>query len=369
MSKPIQEQPGLRLIEPYVPGTPIEDVERELGVHDVVKLASNENPIGTSPAAANAAQAALSRLNRYPDGQSAQLRRALADYLGLFPGQIIVGNGVDGLIVQTCLAFLDRDCDVIVSRSSFPIYDIYTHVMRASLVKTPLKNYGLDLEAMALAICERTKIIFVCNPNNPTGTIVTQNEVETFMANVPEHVLVVFDEAYYEFVAAQDYPQTLEYVRQGRKNVMVLRTFSKIYGLAGIRLGYGIAAPETLAPLNKVKEPFAVNLLAQAAGSAALADERFLNDTLTTNEKGRSYLYRQFDRLGVRYVESHTNFVLVELGPGAAEMQQRLLKRGLIVRPCAMYELPDCLRITVGEESQNKRLIEALEEELEGLRH
>jgi histidinol-phosphate aminotransferase len=217
---------------------------------------------------------------------------------------------------------------------------------------------------MAAAIGERTKIVFVCNPNNPTGTIVRQSEVEAFMAKVPDRVLVVFDEAYFEFVDATDFPQTLEYIRQGRKNVMILRTFSKIYGLAGIRLGYGIAAPEILASLNKVKEPFAVNLLAQAAGRAALTDDRFLADTLTANRKGRWYFYRQLDRLGLHYVESHTNFVLVEIGPEATKMQQKLLKRGVIVRPCAIYDLPECLRITIGDEDQNKRLIEALEEEL-----
>ena len=206
MSRTLHEQSGLEPIKTYVPGKPIAEVEREYGLVDVIKLASNENPFGSSPLAIAAVGKALSGLNIYPDGISFDLRHALADHLGLKAEQVIVGNGVDGLIVQICLAYLDESCEVIVSRSSFPIYDIYTHVMRATLIKTPLKDYGLDLEAMARAISAQTKVIFVCNPNNPTGTIVTESEVETFMAKVPDHVLVVFDEAYYEFVDSDEFP-------------------------------------------------------------------------------------------------------------------------------------------------------------------
>jgi histidinol-phosphate aminotransferase len=263
--------------------------------------------------------------------------------------------------VQVCLAYLDEDSEVIVSRSSFPVYDIYTHVMRATLIKTPLKGYTLDLEAMARAITDRTRLVFVCNPNNPTGTIVTAGEVEGFMERVPDHVLVVFDEAYYELVDSEEYPDTLRYVREGRGNVMVVRTFSKIYGIAGIRLGYAIGTPEVLAPLNRVKEPFAVNLLAQVAGIAALEDEEFLKKSVQANHEGRLFLYREFDRLGLRYLQSHANFVLVEIGPQATEVQQRLLEKGVIVRPCISYNLPNWLRITVGSEAQNARLVRTLE--------
>ncbi len=361
----IKPQRGLDAIKPYVPGTPIEEVQREYGLEDVIKLASNENPLGTSPKVLAAIGKALPGLNLYPDGQSYYLRHALAGYLGVEPQQVTVGNGVDGIIMRTCLAYLEEDSEVIVSHSSFPVYEIFTHVMRAKLTKTPLKNHGLDLEAMAQAISDRTKLIFVCNPNNPTGTIVTAAEVDTFMEKVPDHVLVVFDEAYYEFVDSGEYPDTLEYIWGGRDNVMITRTFSKVYGMAGIRLGYAIAMPEILAPLNRGKEPFAVNLLAQAAGIAALEDEAFLKKSVAANHAGRLFLYREFDRLGLRYVESHTNFILVEIGPSAATVQQRLLERGIIVRPCAGYDLPNCLRITVGNEAQNTRLIEALEGVLE----
>jgi len=356
----VKPQRGLDGIKPYVPGKPIEEVQREYGLEDVIKLASNENPLGTSPKALVALEKVLPRLNFYPDGQSHYLRHAIAGYLMVELEQVAVGNGADGLIMQTCLAYLDEDSEVIVSRSSFPVYDIYTHVMRATLVKTDLKNHGLDLETMAQAINDRTKLIFVGNPYNPTGTIVTAAEVGDFMEKVPDHVLVVFDEAYYELVASDEYPDTLEYIRAGRDNVMIMRTFSKVYGLAGIRLGYAVADSDVLAPLNRVKEPFAVNRLAQAAGIAALEDEAFLEKSVAANHAGRLFLYGEFDRLGLQYVESHTNFILVEIGPQAATVQQRLLEKGVIVRPCDGYDLPNCLRITVGRQAQNARLVEAL---------
>lgn len=230
-----------------------------------------------------------------------------------------------------------------------------------------MQEYRLDLEGMAAAVTERTRLLFVCNPNNPTGTIVTQDEVTALMERVPDHVLVVFDEAYYDFVDSPRFPDALAYVREGRRNVLVLRTLSKAYGLAGIRLGYGIAHPDTLLPLRKVKEPFAVNLLAQAAGLAALQDIPFLRRSVETNRRERQFLYAAFDRLGLPYVESHTNFVLVHIGPRAGEVVQRLLERGVIVRPCTGYGLPESVRITVGTREQNVRLTDALAEVLRGL--
>jgi histidinol-phosphate aminotransferase len=362
MTTCVKHQCGLDALRPYVPGTPIEEVQREYGLEDVIKLASNENPLGASPKALAAIERALPGLNYYPDGQSYYLRHAIAEHLGVQPEQVAVGNGADGVIVQICLGYLDEGSEVIVSRSSFPVYDIYTHVMRATLIKTPLKEYGLDLEAMARAITDRTRLVFVCNPNNPTGMILTTGEVEVLMERVPDHVLVVFDEAYYELVDSDDYPDTLRYVREGRDNVMVMRTFSKVYGLAGLRLGYAIGTPEVLAPLNRVKEPFAVNLLAQVAGIAALEDGEFLKRSVQANHEGRLFLYREFDRLGLRYLESHANFILVEIGPRAAEVQQRLLEKGVILRSCISYDLPNWLRITVGSEAQNTRLIRTLGE-------
>lgn len=361
MATKIKSQDGLKQLKPYIPGTPIEDVQRQYGLEDVIKLSSNENPLGTSPKALDAMRQALPRLNYYPDSQCYQLRQVLAQYLGVGMDHLIVGNGGDGVIMNICMAYLDQNSEVIVSRSSFPVYDNYTHVMRAKLIKTPLKDYGLDLGAMADAITGKTRIIFVCNPNNPTGTIVTAAEVDAFMKRVPDHVLVVFDEAYYELVDSAEYPDTISYIRDGRENVLIIRTFSKVYGLAGIRLGYGIAAPCLLEPMNQVKESFAVNLLAQTAGIAALEDRAFLQETIKANHASRTWLYEQFDRLGLDYLRSHTNFILLHIGEEAVDVQQELIRRGVIVRPCVGYDLCDFLRITVGTPQQDARFINALE--------
>lgn len=363
----VRQQRGLNAIKTYVPGKPIDEARREHGLKNVIKLASNENSLGPSPKALAAIKERLSDLNLYPDVKSHNLLKALAEHLGIRPEQLTVGNGADGLIMQTCLAYLDEQSEVIVSQSSFPVYDIYTHVMRAVLVKIPLRNFQLDLEAMLRAISDKTKLIFVCNPNNPTGTIVTAVEVEAFMDKAPKHVLIIYDEAYYEFVDSPDYPDSLRYIRDGHTNTMIMRTFSKIYGLAGIRLGYAIAEPKILAPLNRVKEPFSVNLLAQAAGVAALEDQAFLEKTVTTNHAGRIYLYGEFERLRLPYVRSHTNFILVKIGPQATAVQEMLLDKGVIVRPCAGYDLPLFLRVTVGSKTQNVRFIEALESTLMGI--
>lgn len=367
MTNPVKPQRGLEPIKPYVPGKPIEEVQREFGLQDVIKLASNENPIGPPPKTVAALQAALSQLNAYPDGQSYYLCRALASRLGVKPEQVMVGNGADGVILQACMAYLDESSEVIVSESSFPVYDIYVHAMRATLIKTPVRNYGLDLDAMSRAITARTKIIFVCNPNNPTGTINTAAEVEALMARVPDDVLVVFDEAYFDFVDSSDYPDTLPYVRTERKNVLILRTYSKVYGLAGIRLGFGIGDPDILAPMLKIKEPFAVNALAQVAGIAALEDEEYRMASVAANHAGRQFLYREFERLGIFYVRSHANFVLARVGPQADRIFRELLGIGVIVRPCKGYALPEFLRITVGDGAQNARMIESLSVVMERL--
>jgi histidinol-phosphate aminotransferase len=358
----VRAQRGLDELDPYTPSMSVERVQREYGPGDVIDLASNQNPQGPSQMALTAAAKALSKINVYPDGLSHDLRRALADFIagGIGPDQVAVGNGVDGIIMQVCLAYLDEESEAMVSCSSFPVYDIYIKVMRAKLTKIPLKDFRLDLDGMARAVNDHTKLVFVCNPNNPTGTIVTASEVDAFMARVPTNVLVVFDEAYYEMVDAHNFPDTVSYVREGRTNVMVMRTFSKVFGLAGIRLGYAIARPEILLPLRKVKEPFDVNSVAQIAGIAALGDREFVTKSVAMNRSGREYLYGELRRLGLRFVESQTNFILVELGPKAADVHRRLLAKGVIVRPCGAYDLPDFLRVTVGSPVQNVRFVETL---------
>ncbi len=358
----ILQQRGLDAIKPYVPGKPIEEVQREYGLTDVIKLASNENPLGPSPKVLAALQAALPELHLYPDAQAYTLSRAIAARHGVAPDMVRVGNGADGLIRELCVSYLEDGDEVLTSVSSFPVYDISTAVMRGRLVKTPLRDLRFDLEALAAAITDRTRLIFLCNPNNPTGTIVTAGEVAEFMRHVPDSAIVVFDEAYHEFVDSPDYPEGLSYVKEARRNVVVLRTFSKAYGIAGIRLGYGIAHPALLAPLRASTESFPVNRLAQVAGLAALDDDEFMARTVATNAAGRAYLYREFDRLGLIYAASHTNFILVQVGPKAKDIFQELLKHGVIVRPCTGYDLPEHLRVSIGAEPQNARFIAALAE-------
>jgi len=361
MSKTVRPQRGLDPIKTYVPGKPIEDVKRELGIDDVIKLASNENPYGVSPKALTAMQEALTHVNLYPDGASYKLRTALAEHFGLEIDQVAVGSGADDLILEISMAYLDQGDEVIGSRSSFPVYDVYSHVMRATQVKTPLApGYRVDLAAMISAITDRTKLIYVCNPNNPTGTIVTGPELDSFVREVPEHVLVVLDEAYIEMVDDDAFPDSFSYLHEGRRNIIVLRTFSKAYGLAGIRVGYGFGHVDAIAPLRKVKPAFNVSVPAQAAGIAALQDTEFLERSVDMNRIGRHYFYREFTRLGLEYAESHTNFVLVRIGPNADAVQQALLHRGVIVRPCRIYDLPELLRISIGTEKENERLIREL---------
>ncbi len=361
MSKTVRPQRGLDAVRPYVPGKPIEEVMREQGIDDVVKLASNENPLGVSPKALAAMREALEHVNLYPDSASHDLRSAIAERFGLSIDRVAVGGGADDLILELAMAYLEDDDEVVISRSSFPVYDIYVAAMRAKLVKTPLApGYRIDLSAMADAITDRTKIVVVCNPNNPTGTIVTADELDPFVRSVPEDVLIVVDEAYVEMVDSDAFPDAMAYVRDGRPNVLVLRTFSKVYGLAGIRLGYAFGAPGTIAALHRVKNIFNVSVVAQAAGIAALQDDGFVQESVRANAAGRRYLCREFDRLRLEHAESHTNFVLVRIGSDVGRVYERLLERGIIVRPCAQYDLPEFLRISIGTPPQNERLIEEL---------
>ncbi len=359
----IRPQRGLDAIRPYIPGKPIEDVRREYGLEDVIKLASNENPLGVSPLALTAMEQAMSRLHLYPDGSGYMIRSALADHFGVTLSEVAIGNGADDLILELSMAYLEDGDEVVTSRSSFPMYDIYTAAMRARMVKTPLtSSLGLDLNAMAAAVTARTKLVYVCNPNNPTGTVVEAPALESFLSAIPERVLVILDEAYAEMADCPQFPDSLRYVRDGRPNVVVLRTFSKVYGLAGIRIGYGFAPAEIVATLMKIKPPFNVNILAQAAGMAALQDQAFVRRSVAENRDARQALYRALDRLGLEYAESHTNFVLVHIGSQATDVQQSLLRQGIIVRPCAGYDLPEFLRVSLGTAEQNARFVEALEQ-------
>jgi len=365
MSKTVRPQRGLEAIRPYEPGKPIGEVMRELGVDGAIKMASNENPLGVSPKALAAGRDAMAHANVYPDAASHDLRAAIAERFGFPADQVAVGAGADDLILELSMAYLEDGDEVVISRSSFPVYDIYTAAMRAKIVKTALApGCRIDLDAMAGAISGRTKIVVVCNPNNPTGTIVTAAELDAFLPRVTDSALVVLDEAYGEMVDSDAFPDSLAYLREGRSNIVVLRTFSKVYGLAGIRLGYAFGAPGTIAALHRVKNIFNVSVVAQASGIAALQDDDFVRRSVEANRSGRRMLSRELDRLGLEHAESHTNFVLVRIGRDADEIYRRLLERGIIVRPCAQYDLPEFLRVTIGTEMQNRRFIAALEEVL-----
>src|SRR5262245_20865025 len=346
-------------IAPYEPGKPIEELERELGIADAIKLASNENPLGPSDRVQKALIAALTTLNRYPDGSGFYLRQALAKKHGVASDQIILGNGSNELIELIVRTFLKSGDEAVVPHPSFVVYPMIVQAAGGIRVMVMLKDYRLDLEAMARAITPLTKIVFIANPNNPTGTIVTADEVEHFMARVPERAIVVFDEAYFEFALGPDFPDTLSLVKQGRK-VIVLRTFSKANSLAGLRVGYAVADADATALMNRIRQPFNVNSLAQVAALAALEDEPHVLECVRMIEAGRHYLYDEFKGLGVKYVPSRANFILVDVGRSAADIYQRLLHEGVIVRPMTPFGMENTLRITVGTPEENRRLAKGL---------
>ena len=346
-------------IAPYEPGKPIEELERELGIHDAIKLASNENPLPPSERVQKAIAGALADLNRYPDGSGFYLRQALAKKHGLTPDHVVLCNGSNELIELLVRAFLRPGDEAVVPHPSFVVYPMIVQAAGGIRVMVMLKDYKLDLDAMARAITPMTKLVFIANPNNPTATIVTADEVEAFMHKVPERTIVVFDEAYIEFALGPDFPDALAYVKQGRK-VVVLRTFSKAASLAGLRVGYGIADPDAISLMNRIRQPFNVNSLAQAAALAALEDESHVLECVRMIEAGRHYLYDEFKALGLKYVPARANFILVDVGRSAADIYQKLLLQGVIVRPMTPFGMESALRVTVGTPEENRRLIKAL---------
>jgi histidinol-phosphate aminotransferase len=347
---------NIKSISPYVPGKPIEELERELGISGSIKLASNENPLGPSPKAVAAIRKVLEGLNRYPDGSGFYLSQALAKHCGVDLNQVILGNGSNELIELAVRTFVQTGDEVVSADPSFVVYKLVTQAANGTNVIVPCKDMRHDLDAMAERITTKTKIVFIANPNNPTGTMNTKAEMDRFMAKVPDHVLVAVDEAYFEYVTRADYPDSLDYLRDG-KNILALRTFSKIYGLAGLRIGYGITKPEIAEPMNKVRQPFNTNSLAQTAALAALADRKHVEKSVTVNNEGKQFLYREFDRLGVPYISTETNFVMFETGLEGKDVYERLLKTGVIIRPMG----PKKLRVTIGLPEENKRFAAELE--------
>lgn len=354
-------------IKPYEPGKPIEEVARELGIPepDIIKMASNENPLGPSPLGVQAIKECADRVNLYPDGDCYYLKNDLAEHLNVKPDNLIIGNGSNEILQIIADTFVKPDEEVIYAKQAFVVYTLATKVAGATAVTVPLKNHTHDLDAMADRITDKTKVIFIANPNNPTGTMVAADQVERFMKKVPEDVLVVFDEAYYEYVVRSDYPKTLDYVRDGRAAI-TLRTFSKIYGLAGLRIGYGISRPDIIEVMNKVRQPFNVSSVAQAAARASLRDKDHVAKSVKTNREGKEYLYAELRRIGLDFVPSEANFILVHLDRPGSEVMSQMLRERVIVRPMTGYEFPNSIRVTIGTLEQNKRLISSLEKVLGG---
>ena len=350
--------PQLRELVAYEPGKPVEDLARELGLApgEIIKLASNENPLGPSPAARQAMIDTIDRAHFYPDGGGYYLREAVAEQLGLSMANVILGNGSNEIIEFLGHAYLQPGDEVVVAKHSFAVYRLMAQLFGAKVVDVPDPDFTADLDGMLAAITPRTKEVFIANPNNPTGTMVFQEDIDRFMAQVPEQVMVVFDEAYYEFL--DEPPDVLQYVRTGR-NVVVLRTFSKIQGLANLRIGYGLATAEITEVLQKARQPFNANGIAQAGALAGMSDHAHMDETRRVTREGRNFFQAQFLEMNLEFVPSHANFVLLRVGDGK-KVFEALLRRGLIVRAMGSYGLPEWIRVSVGTMLQNKAFIAAL---------
>lgn len=347
-------------LKPYTPGKPIEELERELGIYGSIKLASNENPLGPSPKAMRAVTENLKNMHRYPDGNAYHLREKLANKFELPMSSIVVGNGADELIELVAKTFLSPGEAVIIPEHAFLLYETMALSFDGRAVIVPLSDFSVDLQAMINAVTSHTKIIFINNPQNPTGKALKREEISRFLNGLPSDVIVVLDEAYIEFSTDPDVGSGLEFLDSDRL-LVVLRTFSKIYGLAGLRLGYGFASEAIINALNRVRQPFNVNSLAQVAAMAALDDEEFVKKTLTLTKEGLTYLYGELDRLGLTYTPTQANFLLVKTPLGARETYERMLKQGVIIRPMDGYGFEDCIRVNVGLPEENSRFINALE--------
>jgi len=352
-------------LEPYQPGKPIEELERELGIQGSIKLASNENPLGPSPKAIEAIRAAAGGVNRYPDGASFCLREALSQRLGVETNQLVFGTGSDEILELIAKCFIGPGDEVVFAWPSFAMYPIVVQGMGAKPVAVPLdEDLVHDLPAMAAAIGERTRVVFVCNPNNPTGTSVGAEVFDRFAASLPQGVVLVVDEAYFEYVRRDDFPDALDWVSR-RPGTAVLRTFSKIYGLAGLRVGYGVMDPELAGYLERARHPFNVTLLGEAAALAALDDVEHVERTLRLNRQGAEDLGRELGALGIEVWPTDANFLLARTGAGSYEL---LLHEGVIVRPMGGFGLPEHVRITIGTPKENEKLVKALQKIREGTR-
>jgi histidinol-phosphate aminotransferase len=354
----------IRAISPYIPGKPITELAREMGlaVDSIVKLASNENPLGMSPKAKKAVEDALSGIERYPDNFG--LTRALAERCGVADAQIVLGNGSNDILELAARAFLGPNRSAVFSAHAFAVYPLATMATGAECIVAAARDYGHDLAAMKAAIRPDTRIVWLANPNNPTGTFLPYAEIEAFIASISSDILIVLDEAYNEYLPPALRFDTLAWVKQ-YPNVLVTRTFSKIYGLAGLRIGYGVGSQGVVDLLNRVRQPFNVNNLALAAATAALEDHVFLADSYALNQRGMEQILAGLKKLGLKHIPSHGNFITFHVGDGAG-VNHKLLKQGVIVRPIGGYGMPEYLRVTIGREHENARFLDALEKAIRG---
>ena len=354
---------GVRLLIPYVAGKQIEELERELGITEIIKLASNENPLGPGKKALAAIQATLPKLTLYPDGNGFNLKSALAKKYGLNIDQITLGNGSNELLELVARAFLEPGLEAMFSEHAFAVYPIVTQAVGATAVIVSALNFGNDLDAMAARISDLTRVIFIANPNNPTGTLLSQVDLQDFISVLPRHCLCVLDEAYFEFVDNKAGINSLAWLKTC-PNLIITRTFSKAYGLAGLRVGYSLSSPEIADILNRVRQPFNNNALALAAAEAALADEEYLQQTIAVNAQGMSDLTTGFKALGLEWIPSAGNFISVDLKQPGQPIYEDLLRKGVIVRPVANYGLPNHLRISIGTPTENQFFLKALADTL-----
>ena len=346
-------------IKPYVPGKPIEELEREYGITDSIKLASNENPLGPSPMAVKAIQEAMGNLNRYPDDSGYALVNKISEKLDVRPDNIVIGNGSDEIIGMIVRAFLQPGDEAIVPHPTFLMYEIMIQCAGAISLRVPLKSLSIDLESIKEKLTPRVRLILLCSPNNPTGSAIAKDDFETFIKDIPPDVVVVLDEAYMEFVRDKNCVSGITYLDPGRP-LIVLRSFSKAYGLAGLRIGYGIMPEEISNLLNRVRQPFNTNLLAQAGAVAALDDDYFLQKTINLVHKEIDFLYGALSEIGLKYFETQANFLLVDVGKNADDVYEKMLRQGVIVRSMTSYGYPSYIRVNVGLASENRRFIEAL---------
>ncbi len=348
-------------ITPYPPGKPIEELEREYGISGSIKLASNENPLGPSPKAIEAIHAALSKLNRYPDGSGFYLRRKLAEKFSIPFDGIMLGNGSNELIELVIRAFMTPGDEVIMPAPSFLLYRLVVQWMGGKPVAVPLKaNLSIDLEKIAEAVTPRTKVIFLTNPNNPTGTVISKIDFDAFLSSIPTSLIIVLDEAYIEFNRNPDTPSGFDYIGRKGPSVLALRTFSKAYGLAGLRIGFGTMDPDIASYLNRVRQPFNTGSLAQAAALAALDDQEFLDRTQQTIWSGLQYLYNELEKMGLKYIPSEANFFMIQVPCEAKNLFEAMLRRGVIIRSMASYGMPGFIRINAGLPEENERFIRTL---------